>query len=99
MSNKLINQESKCYSKILKVYNDSKNNDYNREYNKNQSIIKLFKASDCKNKEQFIRNALIMVLSLYDEKPADLYANSGKRLEDCNNNQREAALAMLKAEL
>ena len=52
-----------------------------------------------RNIDNFIRNALLLVLSLYDNKPADLYHNSGYDIESCSDRDKEQLLAELKKEL
>ena len=66
---------------------------------KNNSIIKLINVSECRNIDNFIRNALLLVLSLYDNKPADLYHNFGHDIESCSDKDKEELLAELKKEL
>ena len=92
------NKELSCYTKIIDCYLQNRNDTYQREMCKNNSIIKLINISECRNIDNFIRNALLLVLSLYDNKPADLYHNYGSDIESCSETDKEMLLAELKKE-
>ncbi|MFX1238218.1 MAG: hypothetical protein ACFE8P_10925, partial [Promethearchaeota archaeon] len=66
---------------------------------KSNSIINLIRTSKCKNYSNFIKNALMLVLTLYDKKPLDLYNARGDMLEDCNDQQKSTLLSRLKKEI
>jgi hypothetical protein len=92
--------EMKCYSRIINSFLNNKF-DYNqREFAKNQSIVKLIKSSNCRNNKNFVKNALLLVLSLYDEdESVDLYCSHGNDINSCSELDKEAVKYQLKQEL
>ena len=92
--------EMKCYSRIINSFLNNKYDANKRELAKNQSILKLIKTSKCKNNKNFVKNALILVLSLYnEEEPADLYCSYGNDIESCSDLEKEVLKSQLKLEL
>ncbi|MBY8982893.1 MAG: hypothetical protein KGD57_08085, partial [Candidatus Lokiarchaeota archaeon] len=49
--------------------------------------------------ENWLKNALIILLSLVDKKPSDLYANIGDNLNILTEEEKERAVSKLKEEL
>ena len=91
--------EMKCYSRIINSFLNNES-DYNqRELAKNQSIVKLIKSSKCRNNKNFVKNALILVLSLYNDEPADLYCSYGNDIDSCSIEEKKALRSCLKQEL
>ena len=84
-----FDKELKCYSKIINCYMEHKEDSYQKELSKNKSIISLIKTSKCKNDKNFIRNALLIVLSLYDDKPADIYDNLGIDIKSYSEEEKK----------
>ena len=92
--------EMKCYSRIINSFLNNKFDANQRELAKNQSILKLIKTSKCKNNKNFVKNALILVLSLYnEEEPADLYCSYGNDIDSCSDLEKEVLKSQLKLEL
>ncbi len=91
-------QELQCYTRIIDCFLENSSNIHQRELCKNNSIIKLINKSDCRNSDTFVKNALLLVLSLYDNKPADLYSSYGSDIEVCSDKDKESLLAVLKKE-
>jgi len=99
LNNTGTSKELNCYTKIIDCFLENRHDSYQREMCKNNSIIKLINLSECRNIDNFIRNALLLVLSLYDNKPADIYANYGSDIESCSEKDKEKLLAELRKEL
>ena len=91
--------EMKCYSRIINSFMNNEFDYKQRELAKNQSIIKLIKSSNCRNNKNFVKNALILVLSLYDDEPADLYCSYGNDIDTCSELEKEVLKSQLKLEL
>ncbi|MBY8983205.1 MAG: hypothetical protein KGD57_09665, partial [Candidatus Lokiarchaeota archaeon] len=49
--------------------------------------------------ENWLKNALIILLSLVDKKPSDLYANIGENLNILTEEEKERIVSKLKEEL
>ncbi len=95
-----MNKELNCYAKILDCYKENLNKDrITSEISKNKSIIKIINVSQCRNDLNFVKNALLLVLSLYDDHPADIYSNYGNDIKECNPSQKKTLLSQLKKEL
>ena len=92
-------EEMKCYSRIINSFLNNKSDFNKRELAKNKSILKLIRSSKCKNNKNFVKNALILVLSLYDDEPADLYCSYGNDIESCSEVEKEVLKSQLKLEL
>lgn len=89
----------KCYDKILDCFKRSKNDIYKRENCKNQSIIKLMKILRQSNDKEFVGNALIFVLSLFNgEAQPDFYSACGNDLKTCSDREKQMILSELKKE-
>lgn len=99
LNNLGVSQELNCYTKIIDCFLENRNDSHQKELCKNNSIIKLINKSECRNSDTFIRNALLLVLTLYDNNPADLYSSYGDDIESCSDNDKEQLLAELKKEL
>lgn len=91
--------EMNCYERIINSFLNNKNDLNQREYAKNHSIVKLIKSSKCRNNKNFIKNALILVLSLYDEEPADLYCSYGNDIDSCTEIEKKALKSQLLQEI
>ncbi len=95
-----LNKELNCYSKILECYRENQSKDrVNNELYKNKSIIKVIKNSQCRNDLNFVKNALILILSLYDDHPADVYSDFGNDIKQCTQSDKMTLLSQLKKEL
>ncbi|MFX1276211.1 MAG: hypothetical protein ACFFBP_04585 [Promethearchaeota archaeon] len=95
-----MNAESSCYSKIIDCYLENRNKEnIDKELFKSRSIIKIIKQSQCRNDLNFIKNALILILSLYDDHPADVYSNFGNDIKQCNQLEKKIILSRLKKEI
>lgn len=92
-------QELKCYTKIIDCFLENRYDSHQKEMCKNNSIIKLINLSECRNSDIFIKNALLLVLTLYDNHPADFYASYGNDIESCSDKDKEKLLAELKKEI
>jgi len=91
--------EMKCYSRIINSFLNNQYDYKQKELAKNQSIVKLIKSSQCRNNKNFIKNALILVLSLYNDEPADLYCSYGNDIDSCSETEKDALKNQLKLEL
>ena len=92
--------EMKCNSRIINSFLNNKSDYKQKELAKNQSIVKLIKSSQCRNNKNFVKNALILVLSLYDDNnAADLYCSYGNDIHSCSETEKDALKNQLKLEL
>jgi len=96
-----LNEELKCYTKIIDCYLNSKNDIIKREDCKNQSIIKLMEILKRKKDKHLISNSLILVLSLFNNEDIapDLFSNLGHEIATLNNSEKKEFISELKKEL
>ncbi|MBN1803575.1 MAG: hypothetical protein JW891_18845 [Candidatus Lokiarchaeota archaeon] len=94
-----IRRDLNCYLKIIDTFQKYKHLPIDFPQIKSKAIIKLINTSECKNDRNFVKNALLLVLSLYDKKPMDIYNTRGYKLEDCTNDQKKDILLKLQKEL
>ncbi len=87
-----------CYLKILEGFSKNKHTAQDLPRLKSKAILKLIRSSECKNDKNFVKNALLIVLSLYDKKPMDIYNSRGKILKDCTQEQKQKILLKLQKE-
>ena len=91
-------KELECYTKIIKLFLKINKDTTSIEIWKDKAIIKIMqKLKDPKN-ENWLRNALIILLSLFDNKPADLYSNLGVNTKKISSNERKNIFSELKKE-
>ena len=48
--------------------------------------------------ENWLKNALIILLSLFDDNPADLYSNRGNNVKILSNKDKEQVVSKLREE-
>jgi len=88
--------EGELYEKIINMFLKEGEKPNLKEIMKSKSIIELMeKLKDNKNKE-LARNALVVLLSLYDDFPPDLFHNLGTDIEKLSEEDRIEALKKLK---
>lgn len=90
--------ESECYNRIIKFFQSDIEDKEKIELWKNKSYIKLMKNLNEKRKDDTVKNAIIMILSLFENLPPDIYNNRGYKLENLNSDEREKIIAKLKQE-
>ncbi len=89
-----------CYDKILDCYVKHKRNPIKKQLCKNRSIYWLMEKLRQRNDRQLVQNALLIVLSLFEDNPPDLYSNRGKEVGNISNEKDKAAvISELKKEL
>ncbi|MBD3197615.1 MAG: hypothetical protein GF317_21350 [Candidatus Lokiarchaeota archaeon] len=86
-----------CYNKIIKFY-ENENVDRNEiEVWKSKSYIKLMNKLSEKNKK-LTQNAIVLILSLFENIPPDIYNNRGFGAEELSENQKNIIISKLKEE-
>ena len=100
ISNSEVNDELIYYNKIIDCFQKYQNDDLKREICKNKSIVRLMRSIKYKKNSEFIKNSLIFVLSLFDDKdlPPDLYTNIGNDIKNTTNDEQEEIMSQLKKE-
>ncbi|MFW9942844.1 MAG: hypothetical protein ACFFFT_17550 [Candidatus Thorarchaeota archaeon] len=90
--------ELDCYLKILEYFQTGKVNREQTEIWKDHSLIELMKLLDKKKNRVLVTNALILMLSLFEDIPPDIYNNRGVDINLISRRDRESLIADLKEE-
>ena len=94
-----INQkEVDCYTKIINLFLKIGKDPITIETWKDKAIVKIMKVlKDPKNK-RWVQNALIILLTLFDDNPPDLYSNIGNNVKILSDEERQQVISKLKEE-
>ena len=91
--------EIDCYEKILKYFNqrkDMKRDDFRLW--KNLSLVKIMEVWNRTRNITLVRNSLILMISLFENLPPDIYNNRGIDINRCSRKDRESLVSSLKDE-
>ena len=99
-TNSEVNDELNYYNKIIDCFHKYQNDDLKREICKNKSIVSLMRSVKYKKKNDFIKNSLIFLLSLFDDEDLspDLYTNIGNDIKNTTDDEQKEILSELKKE-
>ena len=98
MSENDIMSESECYNRIINFFQKDSNDKEKIEIWKNRSYIKLMHRLNDERSKYLAKNAIILILSLFENYPPDIYNNMGNKLEHLNSKEKEKVLSQLKKE-
>jgi len=90
--------ELDCYMKILDYFQKDKVNKENTEIWKDQSFIELMKLLEQEKNRDVVTNAIILMLSLFEDMPPDTYNNRGVNINLISGKDRISIVANLKDE-
>ncbi len=88
--------EDELYDKILELFSEEKRNPNLRDLLKTRSIIELMKRLNNKKNKELAKNAIIVLISLFDDYPPDIFDNIGVDIESFTEQERETAISKLK---
>ena len=91
--------EIDCYEKILRFFNEQRS--ISKEGTilwKNRSLIKIMDVWNRTRNITLVRNSLILMISLFENLPPDIYNNRGVNINRCSKEDRECLVASLKDE-
>lgn len=97
-SNNTEDFELDCYLEILEYFQTEKIDRKKTEIWKDQSLIELMKLLDKKKNRVLVTNALILMVSLFENIPPDTYNNRGVDINRISVRDRKALIANLKEE-
>jgi len=98
MSNDSENYELDYYLSIIDFFQNQNKNKETTEIWKNKSYIELMKVLKRTRKKEFVKNAIILILSLFDEMPPDAYNNKGIKVNSLTNGDKLSYVNILKSE-
>ena len=98
VSNNREDFEIDCYLKILDYFQKDKVNNENTEIWKNQSLIEMMELLDQKKNKALVTNAIILMLSLFEDIPPDTYNNRGVDISQISIEERRSLITGLEDE-
>ena len=90
--------ELDCYLKILDYFQKDKANKEITEIWKNQSYIELMRLLEQKTNKDLVKNAIILILILFEDIPPDIYNNRGVDINRISIEERKSLIAGLEEE-
>ena len=97
-SNNCDNSEYDYYSSIIEFSQNQNVNEEAVELWKNKSFIELMKVLERNSRKEFVKNAILLILSLFEEHPPDMYSSLGKNVDSLNNGDKNSYISLLKTE-
>ncbi|MFX0047734.1 MAG: hypothetical protein ACFE8G_06140 [Candidatus Hermodarchaeota archaeon] len=98
MSNNNESYELDYYLNIIDFFQNQDTNRETRELWRNKSFIQLMKVLKRTRKKELVKNAIILILSLFDELPPDSYNNRGVKPDSLTNSDKLSYVNILKSE-
>ena len=103
---KFMNESNNCdtsefdyYSNIIEFFQNQNVNKETIEIWKNKSFIELMKVLERKtSRKEFVQNAILLILSLFEEHPPDIYTSRGTNVNSLDNGEKKSYLSLLKTE-
>ena len=98
MTNANEDYELDYYLSIIDFFQNHNLNSETTELWRNKSFIQLMKVLKRTRKKEFVKNAIILILSLFDELPPDTYNNRGIKSNSLTNSDKISYVNILKSE-
>ncbi len=99
MSNNNDTYELDYYISIIDFFQNQNTDRETKEIWKNKSLIELMKVLKRTRKTEFVKNAIILILSLSDHMPPDSYNNKGIKVTSLTSGDKRSYVNLLKSEL
>ncbi len=102
----LMNESNNCdtsefdyYSNIIEIFQNPNLNKETIELWKNKSFIELMKVLERKtSRKEFVKNAILLILSLFEDHPPDIYTSRGMNVNSLDNGEKKSYISLLKTE-
>jgi hypothetical protein len=98
ISNNSDNFELDYYLSIIDFFQNQNRNRKTEEIWKDKSFIELMKVLKLTRKKEFVKNAIILILSLIDQMPPDTYNKGGIKVNSLINGDKLSYVNILKSE-
>lgn len=98
INNNSDENELDCYLKIIDFFQNKEINKDKREIWKNHSLIKLMNLLERTKNKALVANAIILILSLFEDIPPDTYNNRGVDINRISEKDRRSLILELKDE-
>ena len=97
-SNNYDNSELDYYSNIIEFFQNPNTNKETIELWKDKSFIELMKVLERTSRKEFVKNAILVILSLFDEHPPDIYTSRGTNVNSLDHGEKKSYLSLRKTE-
>ena len=91
--------ESDCYNSIIDFFQNRRVDKISTEIWKSKTFIKLMKVLERTQNRDLVRNAILIIISLFEDLPPDFYNNQGKNPASLSPQDKERFKTILKSEL
>lgn len=91
--------ELKHYLKIIDVYMNEEINEEKKDLWKNQNIIELMSLLEHAENRLLVKNALILLITLFEDIPPDMFNNRGIDTKQLSKKQIKQVILNLKKEI
>jgi hypothetical protein len=98
ISNNSDNFELDYYLNIIDFFQNQNKNRETAEIWKDKSFIELMKVLKRTRKKEFVKNSIILILSLIDQMPPDTYNKKGIKVNSLINGDRRSYINILQSE-
>ncbi len=99
MSTNNENYELDYYLSIIEYFQNQDTNRDTTEIWKNKSFIRLMKVLKRTRNKEFVKNSIILILSLFDKMPPDFYSSRGIQVNSLTNSEKLTYVNLLKSEI
>lgn len=96
--NDIDQKEVDCYTKIINLFLKIGRDPITIETWKDKAIVKIMNVLKDPNNRRWVQNALIILLSLFDDTSPDLYDNLGKDIKILSTSEKKQVISKLKEE-
>ena len=98
MSNTNEDYELNYYLSIIDFFQKENTNPETIELWRNKSFMQLMRVLKRTRRKEFVKNAIILILSLFDELPPDSFNNKGIKTSSLTNGDKLSYVDLLKSE-
>jgi len=98
ISNNSDNSELDYYLSIIDFFQNQNTNRETAELWKDKKFIELMKVLKLTRKKEFVKNAIILILSLIDQMPPDTYNKRGIKVSLLENGDKRSYINILQSE-
>ena len=90
--------ELDCYLKIIEYFQKERFDRETTEIWKNQSLIELMNLLERTKNRTLVTNAIILILTLFEDLPPDIYNNRGVHVNRISDRDKKSLIEELKDE-
>ena len=87
------------YQNIIDFFQNKQFDKVSTEIWKSKTYIKLMKVLERTQNKEYVKNAIIVLLSLFENKPLDLYSNQGINSKSLSPEDKKSFKTILKSEI